>query len=39
VWPAAIVACDTVVGIVIAYLAATELAKRWFFRAQGPTPA
>ena len=29
----------TVVGIVIAYLAATELAKRWFFRAHGPTPA
>jgi len=29
----------TVVGIVIAYLAATEFAKRWFFRAQGPTPA
>jgi len=28
-----------VVGIVIAYLAATESAKRWFFRARGPTPA
>ena len=29
----------TTVGIVVAYLAATELAKRWFFRARGPTPA
>jgi Mg2+-importing ATPase len=29
----------TVVGIVIAYLAATEAAKRWFFRARGPMPA
>jgi Mg2+-importing ATPase len=29
----------TVAGIVIAYLAATEGAKRWFFRAEGPTPA
>ena len=28
----------TVVGIVIAYLAATESAKRWFYRAHGPTP-
>jgi len=26
-------------AIVIAYLAATEFAKRWFFRAHGPTPA
>ncbi len=29
----------TVVGIVTAYLAATEATKRWFFRARGPTPA
>jgi hypothetical protein len=29
----------TVVGIVIAYLVATEAAKRWFFRPRGPTPA
>jgi hypothetical protein len=28
-----------VVGIVIAYLAATETTKRGFFRAQRPTPA
>ncbi len=28
-----------VVGIVGAYLVATEAAKRWFFRAGGPTPA
>jgi Mg2+-importing ATPase len=37
--PLSIVEMGTVVGIVIAYLAATELAKRWFFRAHGPTPA
>jgi hypothetical protein len=29
----------TVVFIVIAYLAATEFAKRWFFRPPGTTPA
>ncbi len=29
----------TVVGIVTAYLGATEATKRWFFRASGPTPA
>jgi len=29
----------TIVGIVTAYLAATEIGKRWFFRASGPTPA
>ena len=37
--PLSIVEMGTVVGIVIAYLAATEVAKRWFFRAQGPAPA
>jgi Mg2+-importing ATPase len=37
--PLSTVEMGTVVGIVIAYLAATEFAKRWFFRAQGPTPA
>ena len=37
--PLSTVEMGTVVGIVIAYLAATEVAKRWFFRAQGPTPA
>ena len=37
--PLSTVEMGTVVGIVIAYLAATEIAKRWFFRAQGPTPA
>ena len=29
----------TVVGIVAAYLGATEATKRWFFRSGGPTPA
>ena len=29
----------TVVGIVVAYLAATEATKRWFFHPTGPTPA
>jgi Mg2+-importing ATPase len=29
----------TAVGIVVAYLAATEATKRWFFRARGPAPA
>ncbi len=29
----------TVVGIVTAYLGATEATKRWFFRSRGPTPA
>ena len=29
----------TAVGIVAAYLAATEATKRWFFRTGGPTPA
>ena len=29
----------TVVGIVTAYLGATEATKRWFFRSGGPTPA
>ena len=37
--PLSTVEMGTVVGIVIAYLAATEVAKRWFFRARGPTPA
>jgi Mg2+-importing ATPase len=31
--PLSTVEMGTVVGIVIAYLAATELAKRWFFGA------
>jgi hypothetical protein len=29
----------TVVGIVAAYLAATEVAKHWFFHARRPTRA
>jgi magnesium-transporting ATPase (P-type) len=37
--PLSTVEMATVVGIVIAYLAATEVAKRWFFRAGGPMPA
>jgi Mg2+-importing ATPase len=37
--PLSTVEMATAVGIVIAYLAATELAKRWFFRAHGPMPA
>ena len=37
--PLSIVEMGTVVGIVIAYLAATELAKRWVFRRGGATPA
>jgi P-type Mg2+ transporter len=37
--PLSTVEMGTVAGIVIAYLAATESAKRWFFRARGPTPA
>ena len=37
--PLSTVEMGTVVGIVTAYLAATEAAKRWFFRARGPTPA
>jgi Mg2+-importing ATPase len=37
--PLSTVEMGTIAGIVIAYLAATESAKRWFFRAQGPTPA
>jgi Mg2+-importing ATPase len=37
--PLSTVEMGTVVGIVTAYLAATEVAKRWFFRARGPTPA
>jgi Mg2+-importing ATPase len=36
--PLSTVGMGTVVGIVIAYLAATEVAKRWFFRARGPMP-
>src|SRR4029078_10959987 len=38
-FPLSIVEMGTVVGIVIAYLAATELAKRWVFRRGGATPA
>ena len=37
--PLSAVEMGAVVGIVIAYLAATELAKRWVFRAGGATPA
>jgi hypothetical protein len=37
--PLSTVEMGTVVGIVTAYLAATEAVKRWFFRARGPTPA
>jgi Mg2+-importing ATPase len=37
--PLSTVEMGTVVGIVIAYLVATEAAKRWFFRPRGPTPA
>jgi Mg2+-importing ATPase len=37
--PLSTVEMVTVVGIVIAYLAASEAVKRWFFRAGGPTPA
>jgi len=37
--PLSAVEMATVAGIVTAYLAATEVAKRWFFRARGPTPA
>jgi Mg2+-importing ATPase len=37
--PLSIIEMGTVVGIVIAYLAATELAKCWVFRAGGATPA
>jgi Mg2+-importing ATPase len=34
--PLSRVEMGTIVGIVIAYLAATEVAKRWFFRSRGP---
>ena len=37
--PLSAVEMGTVIGIVTAYLAATEAAKRWFFRRGGPTPA
>jgi hypothetical protein len=37
--PLSTVEIATVVGIVIAYLAATEVTKRGFFRAQTPIPA
>ncbi len=37
--PLSIVEMSTVVGIVTAYLAATEAAKRWFFRPRGPARA
>ena len=37
--PLSIVEMGTVVGIVTAYLGATEATKRWFFRPGGPTPA
>jgi P-type Mg2+ transporter len=37
--PLSTVEMGTVIGIVVAYLAATEAVKRWFFRARGPTPA
>ena len=37
--PLSTVEMGTVVGILTAYLAATEAVKRWFFRARGPTPA
>jgi len=37
--PLSAVEMGTVIGIVTAYLAATEAAKRWFFRPEGPTPA
>jgi P-type Mg2+ transporter len=37
--PLSIVEMGTVVGIVTAYLGATEATKRWFFRPKGPTPA
>ena len=36
--PLSIVEIATVVGIVAAYLGATEATKRWFFRPGGPTP-
>ena len=37
--PLSTVEMGTVVGIVTAYLGATEATKRWFFRPRGPTPA
>ena len=37
--PLSTVEMGTVVGIVTAYLGATEATKRWFFRSSGPTPA
>src|SRR4029079_13586577 len=37
--PLSTVEMGTVVGIVTAYLGATEATKRWFFRVRGPTPA
>jgi P-type Mg2+ transporter len=37
--PLSTVEMSTAVGIVTAYLAATEAVKRWFFRARGPAPA
>ena len=37
--PLSTVEMGTVVGIVTAYLGATEATKRWFFRPGGPTPA
>jgi hypothetical protein len=37
--PLSTVEMGTAVGIVTAYLAATEAAKRWFFRARRPAPA
>ena len=37
--PLSTVEMGTVVGIVTAYLGATEATKRWFFRSRVPTPA
>ncbi len=37
--PLSMVEMGTVIGIVTAYLGATEATKRWFFRLRGPTPA
>jgi hypothetical protein len=37
--PLSMIEMGTVVGIVMAYLGATEATKRWFFRSGGPTPA
>jgi Mg2+-importing ATPase len=37
--PLSLVEMSTVVGIVTAYLVATEVAKRWFFRSGAPAPS